>query len=88
VWLSASAVYSNDEARQAENAEYFLRAFTENKAFLDNLAVTFDDNEIAVDRFKKMINCLVNLPGRNLLVIDNAPDVAAYHLETLSQLKE
>ena len=87
VWLHASAVYSNDSERERENAGYFLEAFTGNKTLRDNLAIVFEDTDTIFERFQKVVNRLLQVPGQNLLVIDNAPEAAARYVGTLSQLK-
>ncbi len=86
VWLYAGAVFSNDPARETDNEGYFLRAFTENRALLTNLDIVFEDKEMPIERFQKVLTKLGNVQGRLLLVIDNAPEVAARYVDDLSHL--
>lgn len=86
-WLYASAAWSNDPNREADNAEYFLRAFTDNQALLDYLAFEPNKEDALYERFQKIIARIGNLPGKYLLVLDNAPEVAARYTSALSSLK-
>lgn len=87
-WLSAAAVFSAEEERRTENAEYFLRAFTDNVELKTNLAITFDPQERPVEHFRQVVAALAKVTGRNLLVVDNAPEAAAIYAEDLSKLSE
>ena len=87
-WLSAAALYfTGDESRQADNAEYFLRAFIDNPSLKKNLELTFDPQQRPVEHFRQAIDALASIEGHNLLVIDNAPEAAAAYLEDLSKLE-
>jgi tetratricopeptide (TPR) repeat protein len=87
-WLSAVAVFSAEEERQAENADYFLRAFTDNVELKTALPVLFDPQERPVEHFRRVLTALAGVPGRNLLVVDNVPGAAAQYAEELSKLSE
>lgn len=87
VWLSASAVFSGANIREADNAEYFLRAFIEDRTLLSKLNIVFDDRDTAKQRFDKVIARLADEEGPMLLVIDNAPEAAARFTTELSRLK-
>jgi len=87
-WLSAVALFSTDEERRTENAEYFLRAFTDNVELRTNLALVFDPQERPVEHFRRVLAALAKVSGRNLLVVDNAPEAAALYAEDLSRLAE
>ncbi len=87
-WLSAVAVFSAEEERRTENAEYFLRAFTDNVELKTKLAITFDPQERPVQHFRQVVAALAAVTGRNLLVVDNAPEAAAAFAEDLSKLSE
>ena len=87
-WLSAAAVFSAEEERRTENAEYFLRAFTDNVELKTKLAITFDPQERPVEHFRRVVSALAQVTGRNLLVVDNAPEAAAAFAEDLSKLSE
>lgn len=86
IWLYSNAVFSNALTRETENEDYFFRAFTENRALLTNLKVVFEDREEQMERFQKVITQLCNLEGRLLLVIDNAPELAARWVDDLSRM--
>ncbi|MCB9317581.1 MAG: tetratricopeptide repeat protein, partial [Lewinellaceae bacterium] len=87
VWLSASAVFSGASTRESDNAEYFLRAFIEDRTLLSKLNVVFDDRDTAKERFDKVIARLADEEGPMLLVVDNAPEAAARFTTELSRLK-
>jgi tetratricopeptide (TPR) repeat protein len=87
-WLSAVAVFSGEEGRGAENAEYFLRAFTDSVELKTNLTLTFDPQERPVEHFRRVVAALANVQGRNLLVVDNAPEAATIYADELSKLSE
>ncbi len=87
-WLSAVALFSADEERRTENAEYFLRAFTDNVELRSTLALVFDPQERPVEHFRRVLAALAKVPGRNLLVVDNAPEAAALYAEDLSRLAD
>ncbi|MCB9331514.1 MAG: ATP-binding protein [Lewinellaceae bacterium] len=87
VWLSASAVFSGASIRESDNAEYFLRAFIEDRTLLSKLNVVFEDRDTAKERFDKVIARLADEEGPMLLVVDNAPEAAARFTTELSRLK-
>lgn len=87
-WLSAVAVFSAEAERQDENAEYFLRAFTDNVELKTRLELKFDPQERPVEHFRLVLTALAGVQGRNLLVMDNVPEAAAQYAEELSKLSE
>ncbi len=86
-WLSAYALFTSDEQQRAENADAFLRAFLDNAALKDSLALTFDPQRPPVEHFQQMVKALAAMEGQNLLVIDNVPETAAVYLPALSALQ-
>lgn len=85
-WLYAGAHYTGSEAYRDENAELFLYAFTGNMELKQNLQLTPDPQENPAQQFRQVAAAMGRVSGRNLLVIDNAAEAAAAHLETLSRL--
>ena len=86
-WLSTSALYTSDEQRRSDNAEYFLRAFLDHPQLKTSLQLSLDPLARPVEQFRQMIAALSNLgPGPHLLVIDNAPEAAAAYLPELAAL--
>lgn len=86
-WLSTAALYTADEQRRTDNAEYFLRAFLDHPQLKTNLNLQFDPLQRPVEQFRQMVAALANLgPGPHLLVIDNAPEAAAAFLPDLAAL--
>jgi len=87
-WLSAVALFSADEECRTENAEYFLRAFTDNVELRRNLNLVFDPQQRLVEHFRQVLAVLAQVPGRNLLVVDNVPEAASLYAEDLSRLAD
>lgn len=86
-WLSTAALYTADETRRTDNAEYFLRAFLDHPQLKSNLQVNFDPLQRPVEQFRQMVAALADLgAGPHLLVIDNAPEAAAAYLPELASL--
>lgn len=87
VWVSASAIYSADGGYRADNAEFFIRAFTDNQQLRRNLSLEFDPQQPLVEHFREVIYHLAELPGQNLLVIDNVSEAAAVYIKDFGQLQ-
>lgn len=88
-WLSTAALYTADEQRRTDNAEYFLRAFLDHPQLKTNLNVTSDPLQRPVEQFRQMVAALADLgTGPHLLVIDNAPEAAAAYLPELATLTQ
>ncbi len=86
-WLSTAALYTADETRRTDNAEYFLRAFLDHPQLKTNLQVNFDPLQRPVEQFRQIIAALADMgAGPHLLVIDNAPEAAAAYLPELASL--
>ncbi len=86
-WLSTAALYTADEARRTDNAEYFLRAFLDHPQLKTNLQVSLDPLQRPVEQFRQVVAALADLgAGPHLLVIDNAPEAAAAFLPELASL--
>lgn len=85
-WLYAGAHYTGSEAYRDDNAELFLYAFSGNMELKQNLQLTPDPQETPAQQFRQVTAAMGRVSGRNLLVIDNAADAAAAHLEKLSGL--
>jgi len=87
-WLSAVAVFTAEEEYRDANAEYFLRAFTDNVGLKKWINVVFDPLNRPVDHFRQVLAKLAEVPGPNLLIVDNAPEITSMYAEDLSILME
>ncbi len=87
-YLAADAFFSDNKAREADNAELFLNAFVNNRILTTKLGVSFDPTDDTYTRFQLVVDALTQIEGRNFLVIDNVSPAAARYFEDLSALTD
>ncbi len=87
IYLFTGTAFSDRSDYLERNAEQFLQSFTgPGSELVTKLKIQFDPLATELDRFKIVVGCMADLPGRSLLVIDNCFDLPPLYLEQFSRL--